>query len=352
MLTGAGWADGQTLSPRRLRARVAVEPAAFFHGAMRHSRRRESNSQVCAGGPTSCTPHTISSTGAGGRTFGHSAPHGVNPRRLMYAARRDDSEGDTGRFRRSRRAIRARALYEAGEVSVRVRASWCPILGGASTTTSLAYADRLGRRRVRRRRAGPVPGPVASTIEEAAAAFSLDRRGREHRVGLRRQRGGCDRHRGGRPPRRIGWARARRWPPWGFSMGAVWAMWTPAERDRSPASVVYYGRSRARASLGPRFRSSAISLRRTRMSPMRGRRVREHAPLRGRDVVIHRYPGTGHWFRNRRAMPTGPRRPISPSTGPSPSWVSTSRRRVSVPQSLIEYVHISLVSETPWGRRA
>ncbi len=83
----------------------------------------------------------------------------------------------------------------------------------------------------------------------------------------------------------------------GFSMGAAWAMWSPAERDRLVASVVYYG-SIAGGSL-------------TRASvPVLGHFAETdpyesdegvaafEVTLRsaGRDVVIHRYPGTGHWF--------------------------------------------------------
>ena len=83
----------------------------------------------------------------------------------------------------------------------------------------------------------------------------------------------------------------------GFSFGAAWAMWSPAERDRLAASVVYYG------SL------TGASLTRARV-PVLGHfaETDEYEPdeqieafegaLRsaGREVVIHRYPGTGHWF--------------------------------------------------------
>jgi carboxymethylenebutenolidase len=83
----------------------------------------------------------------------------------------------------------------------------------------------------------------------------------------------------------------------GFSLGAAWSMWSPAERDRLAGSVVYYG-SIAGGSL-------------TRASvPVLGHFAETdpfesdegiagfEATLRsaGRDVVIHRYPGTGHWF--------------------------------------------------------
>ncbi len=83
----------------------------------------------------------------------------------------------------------------------------------------------------------------------------------------------------------------------GFSFGAHWAMWTPAERDRLAASVVYYGTSggpflgRARVPVLGHFAET---------DPYEtDEGVAEfEATLRsaGRDVVIHRYPGTGHWF--------------------------------------------------------
>jgi carboxymethylenebutenolidase len=83
----------------------------------------------------------------------------------------------------------------------------------------------------------------------------------------------------------------------GFSMGAVWAMWSPAERDRLAASVVYYGSLE-----GPSLARATV--------PVLGH-FAETDPYEsdegiaafedtlrsaGRDVVIHRYPGTGHWF--------------------------------------------------------
>jgi carboxymethylenebutenolidase len=83
----------------------------------------------------------------------------------------------------------------------------------------------------------------------------------------------------------------------GFSFGANWAMWCPAERDRLVASVLYYG-----STGGPVLSRSPV--------PVLGHFAEKdpyetdegvaefEAALRsaGRDVVIHRYPGTGHWF--------------------------------------------------------
>jgi carboxymethylenebutenolidase len=83
----------------------------------------------------------------------------------------------------------------------------------------------------------------------------------------------------------------------GLSFGAHWAMWSPAERDRLAASVVYYGTTG-----GPFLKHSS--------APVLGHFAETdpyetdegvaefESELRsaGRDVVIQRYPGTGHWF--------------------------------------------------------
>jgi carboxymethylenebutenolidase len=83
----------------------------------------------------------------------------------------------------------------------------------------------------------------------------------------------------------------------GFSFGAAWAVSTPTERDRLAASVVYYGTytgsilDRARvpvlghfAETDPYESDEGIA------------EFEEGLRSAGRDVVIHRYPGTGHWF--------------------------------------------------------
>ena len=83
----------------------------------------------------------------------------------------------------------------------------------------------------------------------------------------------------------------------GSSFGAHWSMWSPAQRDRLVASVVYYG-----STGGPSLSRASV--------PVLGH-FAETDPYEpdesiaafegtlqsaGRDVVIHRYPGTGHWF--------------------------------------------------------
>lgn len=83
----------------------------------------------------------------------------------------------------------------------------------------------------------------------------------------------------------------------GFSFGAHWAMWSPSERDRVAASVVYYGTTG-----GPFLTRTSVPVLghfaetdpfETDEGVAQFERTLREA---GRDVVIHRYPGTGHWF--------------------------------------------------------
>ena len=83
----------------------------------------------------------------------------------------------------------------------------------------------------------------------------------------------------------------------GFSFGAHWAMWSPVERDQVVASVLYYGTTG-----GSVLTDASV--------PVLGHfaetdpyetaewvaEFEETLRSAGRDVVIHRYPGTGHWF--------------------------------------------------------
>ncbi len=86
-------------------------------------------------------------------------------------------------------------------------------------------------------------------------------------------------------------------PSSGFSFGAAYALWAPSERDRLVATVVYYGTyiddfvSKSKAPVLGHFAEQ------DEFEPDEGVRELEQA-LRdaGRDVTIHRYPGTGHWF--------------------------------------------------------
>ncbi len=83
----------------------------------------------------------------------------------------------------------------------------------------------------------------------------------------------------------------------GFSFGAAWALWIGAKREAVRASVVYYG-----TLSGPSLSAASI--------PVLGHFAEDDPyeadeavtefenTLRaaGREVTIHRYPGTGHWF--------------------------------------------------------
>jgi len=83
----------------------------------------------------------------------------------------------------------------------------------------------------------------------------------------------------------------------GFSFGAHWAMWSAAQRDAVGASVVYYGTT------GGPFLAEA-------RTPVQGHFAADD-PFEGpddiaafegalrdarREVTIHTYPDTGHWF--------------------------------------------------------
>ena len=83
----------------------------------------------------------------------------------------------------------------------------------------------------------------------------------------------------------------------GFSFGAHWAMWTPAQLDNVGASVLYYGTTD-----GGFLTESSV--------PVLGHfaaddpyenaewvaQFEETLRSDGRAVTFHRYPGTGHWF--------------------------------------------------------
>ena len=83
----------------------------------------------------------------------------------------------------------------------------------------------------------------------------------------------------------------------GFSYGAALALSAPTDRDRLVATVVYYGT----------YTGSILARART---PVLGHfaetdpfepdesvtEFEEGLKSAGRDVEIHRYPGTGHWF--------------------------------------------------------
>ena len=83
----------------------------------------------------------------------------------------------------------------------------------------------------------------------------------------------------------------------GFSMGAAWAMWVAARRPAVAASVVYYGTLQGPSLAGA---SSPVLGHFAESDPYEpdDQVVAFEGALRdaGRGVVVHRYPGTGHWF--------------------------------------------------------
>ena len=83
----------------------------------------------------------------------------------------------------------------------------------------------------------------------------------------------------------------------GFSFGAAWAIWAPTERDRVRATVVYYGTwvdsvlGRATVPvLGHFAEDDPYETAETVTEFEQGLRDA------GREAIIQRYPGTGHWF--------------------------------------------------------
>jgi carboxymethylenebutenolidase len=83
----------------------------------------------------------------------------------------------------------------------------------------------------------------------------------------------------------------------GFSLGAAWALWLPAQRAQVAATVVYYG-----SIAGPSLSRAATPVlghfaETDPYEPDEGLIEFERA-LRAanREVDVHRYPGTGHWF--------------------------------------------------------
>ena len=83
----------------------------------------------------------------------------------------------------------------------------------------------------------------------------------------------------------------------GFSMGAAWAMWCAAKRPAVAASVVYYGSLQGPSLTGASVPVLGHFAEADPYEPDEAVAAFEHT-LRdaGRRVLIHRYPGTGHWF--------------------------------------------------------
>lgn len=83
----------------------------------------------------------------------------------------------------------------------------------------------------------------------------------------------------------------------GFSFGAHWALWSPGQRDRVGASVLYYGTTGGSVLTEA---SVAVLGHFADDDPYETNEwvAKFESTLRsaGRDVTVHRYEGTGHWF--------------------------------------------------------
>ena len=83
----------------------------------------------------------------------------------------------------------------------------------------------------------------------------------------------------------------------GFSFGAAWALWLPAQRPEVVATVLYYGTmegpslSRARTPVLGHFAETDEY-----EPPENVAAVAQTLRTAGREVTMHTYPGTGHWF--------------------------------------------------------
>jgi carboxymethylenebutenolidase len=185
---------------------------------------------------------------------------------------------------------------EAGGVTSRVYASGDARAGAPGVVVFhpwwglnddvVAYADRLAAAGFGAAAPDLYGGPVASTIEEAERLSDSIDEAAADAIALATVDRLADRL---GPTAKLAAV--------GFSLGGAWSMWSPAERDRLVASVVYYGSIE-----GPSLTRASV--------PVLGHFAETdpyesedgiaafESTLRsaGRDVVIHRYPGTGHWF--------------------------------------------------------
>lgn len=149
----------------------------------------------------------------------------------------------------------------------------------------MAYADRLAGAGLSVMAPDLVRGRLASTIEEAERLASEKDDDHADAVAL----AAIDRLTASSGAIRIATV--------GFSMGAAWAMWCAAHRPAVAASVVYYGAmtgpSLARASAPVLGHFAEADPYEPEESVVAFERALRDA---GRRAVIHRYPGTGHWF--------------------------------------------------------
>lgn len=150
----------------------------------------------------------------------------------------------------------------------------------------VAYADRLAGAGFAVVAPDMFDGQVASTIEEAERLTSAADEAAIDAIAL----AAVDRLADRRGP-------TAKLAALGFSFGAHWAMWSPAVRDGLAASVVYYSSTGGSVLTRP---SVPVLGHFAENDPYESDEwiAEFESTLRsaGRDVVIHRYPGTGHWF--------------------------------------------------------
>lgn len=149
----------------------------------------------------------------------------------------------------------------------------------------IAYADRLAGAGFSVVAPDLVRGRVASTVEEAERLSSEMDEAHANAVAL----AAVDRMAAADGTAKIGAV--------GFSMGAPWAMWCAAKRPAVAASVVYYGTLEGSSLTGASVPVLGHFAEADPYEPDESVLAFERT-LRdaGRRVVIHRYPGTGHWF--------------------------------------------------------
>lgn len=181
-------------------------------------------------------------------------------------------------------------LYVAGEVrpgapGVVVLHPWWGL-----NDDVIAYVDRLAAAGFAVTAPDMFDGKVASTIEDAERlSSSAERDGADPSVESIALAAVDDLAERLGPNPRLGVL--------GFSFGAAYALLIPAERDRLVASVVYYG-----VYTGPHIDQSTAALlghfaETDQFESDEGiAELEDSVRAAGRDVTIHRYPGTGHWF--------------------------------------------------------
>jgi len=149
----------------------------------------------------------------------------------------------------------------------------------------IAYADRLAGAGCSVVAPDLVRGRVASTIESAESISSTIDEAHADGVAL----AAIDRLAGSDTEASVGTL--------GFSMGAPWAIWCAAQRPAVAASIVYYGTAHGptltRASVPVLGHFAENDPYETAESVLAFERELREA---GRHALIHRYPGTGHWF--------------------------------------------------------